>query len=196
MQANTNMEKKTPQLPAKPESTLPTLAELFEDSIEIVGKSEGLNAILNANPPEKWIKEHPIITGYKYLPIDKIEYLLRKIFKSYRIEVLREGTAFNGVYVVVRVHYLSPATGQMEWHDGIGAAQLQTKKGTSPADLSNVNHGAISMAFPIAKTVAVKDACDHFGNLFGCNLNRKDIVPFQADEQLIKKTNKEKLNGK
>jgi hypothetical protein len=190
------MEKKTPQLPAKPESTLPTLAELFEDSIEIVGKSEGLNAILNANPPEKWIKEHPIITGYKYLPIDKIEYLLRKIFKSYRIEVLREGTAFNGVYVVVRVHYLSPATGQMEWHDGIGAAQLQTKKGTSPADLSNVNHGAISMAFPIAKTVAVKDACDHFGNLFGCNLNRKDIVPFQADEQLIKKTNKEKLNGK
>lgn len=192
------MEKKTPNLPTAPEAhKLPTLQELFEDSIEIAAKSEGLNAILNAAPPTAWIKTHPFIQDYRYLPIDKVEYLLRKIFKTYRIEVLREGTAFNGVYVVVRVHYFNPASGQMDWHDGIGAAQLQTKKGTSPADLININNGAISMAFPIAKTVAIKDACDHFGNIFGANLNRKDTIPFQADESILKKikTNKEKLNG-
>lgn len=168
-------------------TTLPTLQELFEDSLELAGKSEGLNYILNSQPPEKWIKVHPYIQNYRYLPIDKIEHLLRKIFKAYRIEVLREGTAFNGVFVVVRVHYLNPATGHMDYHDGIGACQLQTQKGTSPADLSNINNGALAMAFPIAKTVAIKDACDHFGAIFGCNLNRKDTVAFEPDVQLVDK---------
>lgn len=176
---------------------LPTLAELFEDSLDIVAKSEGLNAILNATPPEKWIKEHPFVTGHKYLPIDKVEYLLRKIFKQYSIEITGQGTAFNGVWVTVRVHYLSPATGKLEYHDGIGAVQLQVKKGTSPADLSNINNGAISMAFPIAKSLAIKDACDMFGNIFGANLNRRDLVQFSPDEGILSKvkSNKEKLNG-
>lgn len=165
-------------------SSLPTLQELLEGN-EVAGRSEALNNLLNAEPPAKWVKTHPYIKDWQYIPIDKVEYLLRKVFKSYRIEVLREGTAFNGVYVVVRVHYLNPATGEMDYHDGIGAAQLQTKKGTSPADLVNVNNGAISMAFPIAKTVAVKDACDHFGKLFGSDLNRKDTVPFQPDREII-----------
>jgi hypothetical protein len=78
--------------------------------------------------------------------------------------------------------------------DGIGAAQLQTKKDTSPADLQNINNGALAMAFPIAKTLAVKDAADHFGSIFGANLNRKDVQPYQADTNLSKfGNNKEKL---
>ncbi len=180
---DTQLSKQPPTQAPK----LPTLQELFEDSIEVAGKSEGLNSILSSNPPALWVKEHPYIKNYKYIPIDKVEHLLRKIFKKYRIEVLREGTAFNGVFVVVRVHYFDPVTGEMEWHDGIGACQLQTKKDTSPADLININNGAISMAFPIAKTVAIKDACDHFGNLFGCNLNRKDVVNFEPDAKLMDK---------
>ena len=182
---------------AKDPVKLPTLAELFDENIELAGKSEGLNAILNVPPPEKWVKTHPFIADYKYLPIDKVEFLLRKIFKMYRIEVLREGIAFNGVFVTVRVHYFNLATDSWEFHDGIGACQLQTKKGTSPADLLNINNGAISMAFPIAKTVAIKDACDHFGNIFGANLNRKDTLPFSPDESILSKvkSNKEKLNG-
>ncbi len=191
-------ENKTPTLPTINEPPkLPTLVELFEDSIEVAGKSEGLNAILNVSPPEKWIKVHPYIPDHRYIPIDKVEYLLRKIFKSYRIEITGQGTAFNGVWVTVRVHYLNPATNEMDFHDGIGAMQLQVKKGTSPSDLANINNGAISMAFPIAKTLAVKDASDHFGNIFGANLNRKDAIPFTPDESILKKikSNKEKLNG-
>ena len=160
---------------------LPTIAELYEDNIEVAYKSEQLMTLLNKQPKPEWIKTHPFITNYKYLPIDKVEHLLRLIFKEYRIEVLREGTAFNGVYVAVRIHYKNPATGEWSFHDGIGACQLQTAKGTSPADLANINNGALSMAFPIAKTVAVKDAADHFGALFGANLNRKDSVAYQMD---------------
>jgi hypothetical protein len=40
------------------------------------------------------------------------------------------------------------------------------------------------MAFPIAKTVAIKDACDHFGKLFGSDLNRKDDITYGIDLQL------------
>ena len=47
--------------------------------------------------------------------------------------------------------------------------------------MSNINRGAITMALPIAKTVAVKDACDHFGNIFGANLNRKDYIEYGID---------------
>lgn len=120
------------------------------------------------------------------MPIDKIEFLLKRIFKKYCIEVLREGTSFNGVYVVVRVHYQNPITGQMDFHDGIGATQLQTAKGTSPADLVNINNGALAMAYPLAKTVAIKDACDHFGKSFGSDLNRKDTLDYGIDNKLVK----------
>lgn len=183
------------QTKIKEPSKLPTLVELFEENIELAGASEGLNAILNAQPPAKWIKEHPFIPDYRYIPIDKVEYLLRKIFKAYKIQITGQGTAFNGVWVTVRVHYFSPVTDQMEYHDGIGACQLQTKRGTSPADLANINNGAISMAFPIAKTMAIKDACDHFGTIFGCNLNRKDTIAFEPDMNLVDRYNNAIENG-
>ena len=168
---------------------LPTIAELFMDNIQDAFKNEQLNTLLNVEPKKDWIKEHPFIRGYKYIPISTIEYLLRKIFKRYRIEITGQGVAFNGVWVTVRIHYLNPVTNDFDFHDGIGAMQLQTKKDTSPADLININNGAISMAFPIAKTIAIKDACDHFGKLFGCDLNRKDAMPFSADESVIKIAN-------
>ena len=162
---------------------VPTIAELTQD-VEVAWKNDQLNLLLNQTPPKDWVKKHPFIKDYNYLPIDKVEHLLRKIFKEYRIEITNQGTAFNGVWVTVRVHFKSPVSGEWLYYDGIGAAQLQTKQGSSPADLANINNGALSMAFPIAKTVAIKDACDHFGSLFGANLNRKDIVQFKPDNNL------------
>lgn len=165
---------------------LPTVAELFADNIQDAYKSEQLNHLLNQEPNQNWVKVHPFINNHKYLPIDKVEFLLRKIFKQYRIEVLHTGMLLNAVQVTVRVHYLNPVTGTMEFHDGVGACELQTKQGTGnlQMDMSNINKGAVTMALPIAKTFAVKDACDHFGKLFGCDLNRKDTIAFTPDEKL------------
>lgn len=151
---------------------------------EIELKQDQINVILGTNPPANWVKTHPYIKGHKYISIEKTEFLLKKIFKKYKIEILREGTSFNGVYVVVRVWYKDPITGEMDFHDGLGAVQLQTAKGTSPADLNNINQGALSMSFPIAKTLAVKNACHHFGSLFGGNLNRMDVIPITPDKAL------------
>ena len=171
---------------------LPTLADLTTD-LQVAWKNDSLNFLLNQEPPEKWIKVHPFIKNHKYLPIDKVEHLLRKIFKEYNIEITGQGTSFNGVCVSVRVHFKSPISGEWSYHDGIGASQLQTKSGTSPADMMNINNGAISMAFPLAKTLAVKDSCDSFGSLFGANLNRRDVLPFKMDAKLESKSNAEKM---
>ncbi|WP_060868536.1 hypothetical protein [Chryseobacterium indologenes] len=187
------------------ENKLPTLADLTTD-LETAWKNDQLNFLLSRNPPKDWIAKHQfikkeiIVNGqkqkvpYEYLPIDKVEHLLRKIFKEYKIEITGQGSSFNGVWVTVRVHFKSPINGEWYFHDGIGASQLQTKSGTSPADLQNINNGAISMAFPLAKTLAVKDACDMFGNIFGANLNRADLVPFILDTNLsTRKSNAEKM---
>ena len=177
-------------------NNLPSIKDLVGD-LDGYKKMDELNFLLNQEPPKNWIKEHPYIkteitnekgqkvkVPYKYLPIDKVEYLLRKIFKKYKIEVLREGNMFNAVYTTARVWYVDLITGEWMFHDGVGAYQLQTKGGTGPGDLSNINNGAVMMALPLSKTLAVKDACDMFGNLFGANLNRQDLKNVTIDDGL------------
>lgn len=163
-----------------------TITDLFQGNINAV-PLEQLNAILNTPPPDNWVKTHPFIKGHQYLPIDKVEYLLKKCFKQYRIEVIKTGMLMNAVEVTVRVHYLNPATGEMDFHDGVAAQELQTVSGTGSlkVDMSNVSRGAVAMALPIAKSLAVKDACDHLGELFGANLNRKEAMHFEPDPRLL-----------
>lgn len=178
---------------------LPTLLEIFEDAdnLEVAGASEGLNAILNTPPPEKWIKEHPHIPGWRYLPIDKVEYLLLKIFKRYSVRVRKTGMLMNAVECTVRVKYFDPVLGKMVSQDGVGACELQTqaKSGALKMDMSNVNRGAVSMALPIAKTLAVKDATDHIGKIFGRDLNRKDVLDFAPDMNLVDRYQNALENG-
>src|SRR5690606_19774572 len=143
--------------------------------------------LINQNPPAKWIKTNPYANNAKYLPIDKVEFLLRKIFKDVDIEVLRESVMFNAVTVTVRIHYTHPVTGIKGFKDGVGAKQIQTKKGASPADMANINNNAVEMALPIAESNAIKDAAHKLGRIFGADLNRKDIIEVTVDENLQSK---------
>ena len=163
---------------------LPKIQDLYSDKVQ-VQKQDLFMSLMNQEPKEEWVKTHPFIRGYRYLPIERVEFLLKTIFKNYKIEITGQGQSFNGVWVTVRVHYQHPISGEWLFHDGIGASQLQTSKGTSPADLANINNGALSMAFPVAKTIAIKDAVDHFGKLFGSDLNRKELITYSADLTLI-----------
>lgn len=162
---------------------LSAIKDVYGD-IELAIKQDGLMAVLNQPPANEWVKEHPYVKNYKYLPIERVEWLLKSIFKTgYKIEVLKTALMLNAVEVTVRVHYRDIITGEWMFHDGVGAQEIQTQSGTGALklDMSNINRGAITMALPIAKTVAVKDACDHFGNIFGANLNRKDYIEYGVD---------------
>jgi len=170
-----------------------TLSEIYDNETVIeIAKIEQLNSILCTKPNEQWVQTNKYANNSKYLPIDKVEFLLRKIFKQFKIEITGNGVAFNGVWVSVRVHYVDPISKEWRYHDGIGAQELQVKQGSSPAQLENINKGALSMAFPIAKSYAVKDACDHLGDIFGANLNRKNTVDFYVDKNIIDNAEKAK----
>jgi hypothetical protein len=175
-----------PAVPAKKTVISDLISEDFTPQF---AKLDELKVVLNHEPLKDWVKEHPYIRGHSYLPIDKVEWLLDKLFKRYRIEVIKTGMLMNAIEVTVRLHYYNPVTQEWDFHDGVGAQELQTTKdsGSLKLDMSNVNRGAVSMALPIAKTYAIKDAADHIGRIFGRDLNRKDTVKFGADAMLQEK---------
>lgn len=168
----------------QPKKQLPKLAELYSENLERFTRSDALNFLCSQEPKKEWVKKHPYIKDHNYIPIGVVETLLLKIFKEIKIEVLQVGTMFNAVYCHVRLHYLDMTTGEWRFHDGVGACQLQTKQGSSPADLQNINNGAVTMALPIAKSFAIKDAAEHIGKLFGRDLNRKDVMEYVPEKSL------------
>jgi hypothetical protein len=163
------------------EKQLPTLAELHHD-VQTAFKNDQLNLLLNQPPHQNWLKKYPaemgIVGGGSYLPIDKIEFMLTRIFQEWYPEVIRFEQLFQSVAVHVRLHYKNPLTGEWSFKDGVGAAPVQTDKGSSAADLGSIKTRAVQIALPIAKSAAIKDAAECFGTLFGKDLNRKDTVMF------------------
>lgn len=160
---------------------VPRLADLHYD-VQVAFKNDELKLLLNQEPHSTWVKKNPYANNASYVPIDKIEFLLDRIFQDWQIEVKETKQLFNAIQVTVRVHYLHPIKNEWRYHDGVGAKELQTQKDSGPLklDFSNVNKSAVEMATPIAKSMAIKDACDHLGKLFGRDLNRKDTVNFSG----------------
>ena len=155
---------------------LPKLADLHHD-LQAAFKNDSLNLLLNQPPHASWIKKHPMTKG-DYLPIDKVEWLLTKIFQQWRVEVISYAALFQSVSVHVRLHYLNPVNGEWSYHDGVGACPIQTDAGKSAADLAAIKNAAVQMSLPAAKAYAIKDAAEQLGTLFGKDLNRKDTIQF------------------
>lgn len=156
-----------------------TLAKLLDqDKVVEFAKMDEFLAVVNSRPPQAFIKDHPMVSGVKYLPIDKVELLLTKVFQQWHVEILREGQLLNSIFVTVRLHYKQPLTGEWTYQDGTGAAPIQTDKGKSAADLAAIKNDAIMKALPAAESYAVKDAAEKIGTVFGKDLNRKDTMAF------------------
>lgn len=165
---------------------IPTLQELVIDSEDSL-KQNALTVILNQEPPAQWLKEHPMIRGYKYMPIEKVEYLLTRIFTRWWVEVRKTEIIANSVAVTVRLYVINPLTGETEWQDGIGAAPVQTDKGAGATDWNAVKVDGVQKAAPAAKTYAIKDAAEQFGKVFGRDISRKGSMDYNT---LLKKTDK------
>jgi hypothetical protein len=164
-------------------SNVPTLDELTSN-IEVSYKNDKLNLLLNQVPPKTWVKEHPMAKGVMYLPIDKVEHLLTKIFQEWKVEVISYSQLFNSVTCHVRLHYKRITDGEWSYHDGVGAVGIQKDKGSNELNLSTIKQDAVMKALPAAKSYAIKDACDHLGKLFGRDLGRKETLPFKSSYEL------------
>jgi hypothetical protein len=173
---------------------LPALADLHHD-VEQAFKQDQLNLLLNQPVPTAWVKDHPFAKNVKYIPIEKIEFLLTRIFQEWRVEILSEGQMFQSVYVKVRLHYKNPLTGEWSFHDGLGAVGVQTDAGKSASDLGAIKQDAIMKALPAAESYAIKDAAEKLGELFGKNLNRKDTAAFSGAYMDTMWNQKKQTNG-
>lgn len=134
--------------------------------------------IVNQEPPRGLVKDHPTASGVKYIPIDKIELMLTKIFQEWYVEIKETKQLLNSLSVTVRLHYKVPVTGEWRFQDGVGAVPIQVDKGKNASDLSAIKSNAIMLGLPSAESYAVKDAAEKIGSVFGGNLNRKDTIAF------------------
>lgn len=160
-------------------SNLPQLTELHHD-VATAFKNDQLNLLLNQPPHASWVKDHPFAKNVKYLPIEKVEFLLTRIFQQWKVEIISYSQIFQSVAVHVRLHYRNPIDGTWSYHDGVGAVGVQTDAGKAASDLSAIKADAIMKALPAAESYAIKDAAEKLGELFGKNLNRKDTIGFSG----------------
>lgn len=188
-------------------SKLPTLQELTKD-IEFSEKQDALNYLLNQAPPQQWVKKHPIVnvkvngqsTALEYIPVEQVKMLLTKIFQVWESEIVDYKALFNAVSVQVRLKVRNPITGDWIIHDGVGAVDVQTKAGSSAADLSQITGSAVMKALPAAASYALKNAAEKLGAIFGGNLQKYDLAPFTPAYDMELKQNisdnlKAKYNG-
>lgn len=163
---------------------IPTLTDLYNDTA-LVAKQNQLNIILNAEPKKEWVKDHPFVKNLKYLPIERVEYLLTMIFTKWRVEVKEVKLLANSIVTTVRVYVQDPITGEWDWQDGIGAMPIQVAKGSGATEFDKMNSSAVQIGSPASESFAIKDACEKFGRIFGKDLNRKDNVNYDRLYQMI-----------
>jgi hypothetical protein len=173
---------------------IPTIQDLVLET-ESTYKENALMVILNQSPPEQWLKEHPTAKSKdakgntvpaRYLPIERVEYLLSRIYGKWSVEIKDSKVMANSVVVTVRLHVKNPITGEMEWNDGIGAAPIQTDSGKGAMDWNYAKASGVQMAAPSAETYAIKDAAEKFGKLFGKDANRQTQIDYTG---LLKQDN-------
>lgn len=148
----------------------------FEESF----KHDKLNYWCNQPIPKAWLKKHPLLKT-EYLPIDKVEYLMLRIFGRWRREIREVKQVANSIVAIVRVHAFNPITQEWDlWHDGVGAVPIQMDSGSDATNASAIKKNAIQIGAPAAVSFAVKDAAENFGSIFGKDLNKKDTQMFSG----------------
>lgn len=166
---------------------LPTYEELVAGDIELKNQQNDVNILLNNEPPKTWTKDHPMAKGVKYLPIERIEYMLTRIFKKWNVEIRQVQVIANSVVVTVRLYYQDVLSNEMLWQDGIGASPIQTDKGAGAMDWNKTKNDAVMKAAPAAESYAVKDAAEKIGKLFGKDMNRADKIMYDTLPAIEKK---------
>lgn len=158
---------------------IPSITELVSES-EDSYKENALMVLLNQEPPKTWLIEHPMLKGHMYLPIERVEYMLTRIFTKWWVEIKSTNLFANSIGVVVRVYVINPITGKEEWQEGAGASAIQTEKGSGAMDWNKAKSAGVQMALPIAESLAIKDAAEKWGKIFGKDLNRKTIISYDS----------------
>lgn len=160
----------------KKENTLQSVSA----DIELQQRMGAFQEAINKKPNEQFIKQHPFIKNYRYLPIERVEFLIRQIFQEWEWKVNDYRIIANAICVHGTLKVKHPVTQQWYSYDGLGAVDIQTKSGSAPTDFNSIVAGAIQKNLPAAESFALKDAAEKLGEIFGASLNRKDEISFSS----------------
>ncbi len=178
---------------------VPTMADLVEGNFskeltEVQLKQRNFMVLLNNEPPTDWLKAHPnakrknaegLEVPTMYLPIERVEYLLARVYTKWWVEITFPPQLIgNSVVVTVRLWVVNPITLEKEFQDGTGGAVIQTNAGAGATDVIAVKSNGVMLAAPMAETYAIKDAAEKFGKLFGKDLGRSEVIDYST---IIKK---------
>jgi len=156
-------------------------------NMEMVNSNENeFQVLLNQEPLKEWVQINKFANNSKYIPIDKVEYLLTRLFVKWWVDVIDWKVIANSVCVHVRLFYVSPITGETLHQDGLGAMPMQVDEGKGATDFNAIKKSAVQMALPGAESYAIKDAAEKIGRLFGKDLNRKESVLITWANRLYK----------
>lgn len=182
----------------KKEFKLPSISEVYNDTeMTVLQKDSAIQVLLNKDPNPTWQKEHPTVkvkdvkgnyVPLKYLPVERVEWLLTMLFLRWRVEIKSVQMIANSVVVTVRLHYFDHALGEWNWSDGVGAAPIQIDSGNGAIDFSKMKFAAIQMAAPSAESYALKDAAEKLGKIFGKDMNRQTIIDYTPLTDRYKKS--------
>lgn len=174
------------------EFKLPSLQQIYsDDALTPLQKDSALQVILNSHPDPRWLKEHPtarkkvvidnreVYVPIKFIPIERVEWLLTVLFLRWRVEIIDSKLVANSVQVTIRLHYFDHALGEWNWTDGIGAQPLQIDSGSGAIEFNKMKSSAVQMAAPAAKSYAIKDAAETLGKIFGKDMNRAEVISYE-----------------
>lgn len=161
-----------------PSKHIPKYDELVSMD-ETKSRQNDFQVLLNHEPPDNWIKTNKYANNSRYLSIDKVEYLLTRLFVKWWVEVKDYKVIANSVCVHVRLFYIDPITNEMLFQDGLGASPMQTDEGAGATDFNKIKASAVQISLPAAETYAIKDAAEKIGRIFGKDLNRKDLIAYE-----------------
>lgn len=194
-------------------SNLPTLKQIIDGQVTVNEKYKGINVLLNQQPPAVWIKKNTFAGNSEYLPIDKIEYLLTSIYQDWFVKIKSVQIIGNSVVVILTL-YVRPIIDELQeaidsampdmrnellkikhsrrkedWYnyqDGTGAAAIQVEAGEKASAFDKIKAYGVAIAAPKAESIALGDAADKLGRLFGKDLNRKGLVEYGKAEDVEK----------
>lgn len=179
----------------KTKHELPSIETLYQDKDLAIKRSE-LQVLLNQQPHVKWIKKHPFIkkeivdennkrqkVPYEYIPIERLTWLMVRIFGDYKTEVKEVKLIANSVQATVRIHYKDILTNNDMYQDGVGAVPLQTEQGAGAIDFNKMRTNAVQLASPAAVSFAEKDAFGRIGRIFGRDLNRNEESIYMSSRE-------------
>jgi hypothetical protein len=156
---------------------LPTINEIVSSELTEREKGNALNVLLNQPPPSSWIKKQD---GIKHLPVDKVRFLLTKIFVDWNEEIKSVQIIANSVVVTITLNFHDPISGLWKKMDGIGAAPINTKKGATAMAWDEVVHDSVHKCAAAADSFALKNAAKKLGRIFGSDLMKDDVISYDG----------------